>query len=183
MGHAYTNIKGQGDNMQIIKYIELVLILGATSYIGVLISKRYLNRVIELKEMKNALNIFATKISFTYEPIPEIFMEISRKIKNNIGDIFYTASKKMNEQNAGTAWIQALEGSSTNMNKEDINVLKGLSNLLGKVDLEGQIGEIKLVEKFLDTQINKAEEDKLKYSKMYKSLGITIGLAIVIILI
>ena len=169
--------------MQFIKNIELILLLLATSYIGVLISKKYLYRVKELKDMKNALNIFATKINFTYEPIPEIFMEISKKVEANVGNIFYVASKKMDEQNAGTAWMQALETEQTNMNKEDIEVLKGLSNLLGRVDLEGQIGEIKLVEKFLDTQINKAEEEKGKYSKLYKSLGVTIGLAIVIILL
>ena len=169
--------------MQFVKYIELLLLLAATSYIGILISKKYLYRVKELKDMKNALNIFATKINFTYEPIPEIFMEISKKIEANVGNIFYVASKNMDEQNAGTAWVQALENVQTNMNKEDIEVLKGLSNLLGKVDLEGQIGEVKLVENFLDTQINKAEEEKNKYSKLYKSLGITVGLAIVIILL
>ena len=47
--------------MQIIKYITLILILSLTSYIGILISKKYLNRVKDLKEMKNALNMFSTK--------------------------------------------------------------------------------------------------------------------------
>lgn len=169
--------------MQIIKYITLILILSLTSYIGILISKKYLNRVKDLKEMKNALNMFSTKIKFTYEPIPQTFKEISQKTKPNISNIFKSVCKKMNTENAGKAWEEALEESSTNMTKEDIEVLKNLSNLLGKVDIEGQVNEVELVENFLDTQIELAEEEKQKYVKMYRTLGITIGLAVVIILI
>jgi len=169
--------------MQVIKYLELILILSASTYIGILISKKYLNRVIDLKEMKNALNIFITKIKFTYEPIPQIFKEISTKVKPNIGNIFLLASNKMENINAGKAWQHALEESNTNMIKDDIETLKSLSNLLGKVDIEGQVNEIKLVENFLDTQIELAQEDKNKYVKMYRTLGITIGFALVIILV
>lgn len=169
--------------MQIIKYLTLILILSLTSYIGILISKKYLNRVKDLKEMKNALNMFSTKIKFTYEPIPQTFKEISQKTKPNISNIFKNVCEKMNTENAGKAWEEALEESNTNMTKEDIEVLKNLSNLLGKVDIEGQVNEVELVENFLDTQIELAEEEKQKYIKMYKTLGITIGLAVVIILI
>ena len=143
--------------MPVIKYLELILILSASTYIGILISKKYLNRVKDLKEMKNALNIFATKIKFTYEPIPQIFKEISEKVKPNIANIFLLASNKMENINAGDAWIQALEESNTNMIKEDVETLKTLSNLLGKVDIEGQVNEIELVETFLDTQIELAQ--------------------------
>jgi len=178
------NIKRtRGKFMQVIKYLELILILSASTYIGILISKKYLNRVIDLKEMKNALNIFITKIKFTYEPIPQIFKEISTKVKPNIGNIFLLASNKMENINAGKAWQHALEESNTNMIKDDIETLKSLSNLLGKVDIEGQVNEIKLVENFLDTQIELAQEDKNKYVKMYRTLGITIGFALVIILV
>lgn len=169
--------------MQIIKYITLLIIVSSSTYIGILISRKYLERVKELKEVKNALNIFATKIKFTYEPIPQIFEEISKKVKPSIGKLFETASKKMKNNNAGEAWLQTLEETNNNMTKEDVEVLKSLSNLLGRIDIDGQIGEIELVEKFLDTQIELAEEDKNKYVKMYKTLGVTIGLAVVIILI
>ena len=169
--------------MQIIKYFTLLLILISSTYIGTLISKRYTNRVKDLKEMKTALNIFSTKIKFTYEPIPKIFKEISEKIESNIARIFLSASEKMQNITAGKAWIQALEESNTSLNKEDIETLKNLSNLLGKVDIEGQVNEIELVETFLNTQIEKAEEECKKNVKMYKTLGISIGLAIIIVLV
>ena len=122
--------------MIIIKYITLVLIFICSSYMGILISKRYSNRVVELKDMKTALNIFETKVKLTYEPIPQIFTEIATKTKDNVSTIFEMASEHMKYKDAGTAWIESINMVETNMNKEDIAVLKGLSNLLGKVNAE-----------------------------------------------
>ena len=169
--------------MQMIKFLILLIVLVLSTYIGILMSKKYLNRVKDLKEIKKGLNIFETKIKFTYEPIPQIFNDISNTLNNNIGNIFLNSSNKMKEIKAGDAWIQAINESNNSFNNEDIETIKGLSSLLGKVDMEGQISEIELVSNLLNSQLEIAESEKNKYSKMYKTLGIAIGLAIIIILI
>ena len=169
--------------MIIVKYIILIMILLSSSYIGVLIANKYKNRVKELKEMKSFLDIFSTKIKLTYEPIPQIFNELGNKENSNISHIFKKASENMRDLSAGEAWIKALEMKNTDLKNEDIEVLKGLSTLLGKVDLEGQVSEIELVDNFLDKQIEKAEDESKKNQRMYKTLGTTIGLAMVIIFI
>ena len=74
--------------MQGIKYILLIVIFGLSTGIGILISKSYENRVIELKEFKNILNIMKTKIKFTYEPLAEIFKQISKDNQSNVEKIF-----------------------------------------------------------------------------------------------
>ena len=48
--------------MQGIKYILLIGIFGLSTAIGLAIAKTYENRVIELKEFKNILNMMKTKI-------------------------------------------------------------------------------------------------------------------------
>lgn len=169
--------------MFIIKTIILIIIFSTSSAIGIVISKKYSNRVQNLKEIKSALNIFETKIKFTYEPIPEIFKEISQNTYKSVSEVFEAASNKMKEMSAGDAWNEAIDNSNIEITKEDKNVLKGLSKLLGKTNIEGQISEIKLTTKFLDKQIETAERQKEKNEKLYKTLGMTIGLAIVILLI
>lgn len=89
----------------------------------------------------------------------------------------------MNDFPAGEAWSYAIDHSETNMTKEDLNLLKSLDKLLGKTDVKGQESEIELLKKFIDTQIEKAEEEQKKNEKLYKTLGIIAGLAAVIILI
>lgn len=169
--------------MFLIKSILLLLIFITTAYIGILLSNKYKNRVIDLKEFQSALNMLETKIKFTYSPLPDIFEEISGHINSNIAHIFKMASLKMENMNAGDAWNQAIEVSYTSLNKEDINTLKGLSKLLGKTDIDGQVSEIELVKKFIEVQIEKAEKECGKNQKLYKTLGIVSGMGIVIILI
>lgn len=168
--------------MLAIKYFMLFLVLVACTLIGRFLSKKYVYRLNELEEMKNALNIFKTKIKFTYEPIPEIFQEMSENINKNISNIFIKAKNKMKNKSASIAWEEALDENNTNLTKEDRYVLKSLSKLLGQTDVEGQTSQIDITQKFLETQIKQAEEEKKKNEKLYSKLGTTIGLVIVIIL-
>lgn len=169
--------------MFLIKIFILLLIFLTSLKVGKVISKKYVNRVIELKEMKNALNMFLTKIKFTYESIPESFSEIGNNIRGKIGEIFKNASNYMKDMSAGEAWIKTIENSNTNLTKEDKNIIKNFGRMLGKVDLDGQVSEIKLVQNFIDIQIETAEKEQLRNEKLYKTLGGIVGLAIVIILV
>ena len=72
----------------------LLLVFISSSLIGKYISKKYTYRLKELKEFKNILNVFKSKIRFTYEPIPEIFKEIANNTKENIAEIFERARKR-----------------------------------------------------------------------------------------
>ena len=169
--------------MLVFKLFILALIIVASSTIGILFSKRYFNREKEIKEMKTALNMFATKIKFTYEPIPNLFREIANKIEGNVGNIFEVAATKMDEKSAGESWEEALREIPHNFNKEDLAVLKNLSKLLGQTDLEGQLSQIETVNEFLKNQLENALEERRKNEKMYRTLGIVSGLTIAIILI
>lgn len=169
--------------MQIIKYFMLLLVLITSSLIGRFIAKKYSYRLEELEEIKNILNVFKSKIRFTYEPIPEIFREIASNAQENIGQIFEKAEKNMQDFSAGEAWEKAVQTSETNLTNEDLHVLLMLSKMLGQTDVEGQISQIEITENFLEKQIKEAQQEKNKNEKLYRKLGTTIGLAIVIILI
>ncbi len=169
--------------MLVFKIFLLILIITVSNYMGILFSKKYANREKEIKQMKTALNMFATKIKYTYEPIPSLFMEIANKIGGNIGNIFSQSATRMKEELAGEAWENALEEVSNNLSKEDITVLKNLGKLLGETDVEGQINQIEVVNQFLNSQLENANEERRKNEKMYRTLGIVTGLTIAIILI
>ena len=165
-----------------VKIIIYTFIFLTSSGIGLLISKKYEQRVNELKELKNALNMFKTKIKFTYEPIPEIFREISNSLNSKTGMVFEIASENMKLLTAGEAWNSAIDTDILDITGEDKKVIKDLSKLLGLTDIEGQVSQINLTTSLLDEQIRKAEEDKTRNSRMFKTLGMVLGLTIVIIL-
>jgi stage III sporulation protein AB len=169
--------------MIIIKFIILSGIFCLSTACGITISRKYITREKELKEMLNALNIFEEKIKFTYEPIPDVFKEISEKCISSIGNIFKSASDNMQIMSAGEAWEKAIDESETKLNKGDKDTIKGLAKMLGQMDLDGQVNEIRLTMKFLENKIEDAQMERKKNEKLYKTLGATIGLAIVIILV
>ena len=120
--------------MIIIKFTILLLIFASSTSIGYLISKKYVNRVIELKQFRNTINILENKIKFTYEPIPEIFKQISNNSEENISKIFQKASEYIIKENTKDAWNRAIEDEENNLslNTEDINIIKNMGNMLRK---------------------------------------------------
>ena len=58
-----------------------------------------------------------------------------------------------------------------------------MENNFGKTDVKGQLSIISLTEKLLQSQIDKAEIEKNKNSKLYKTLGVVLGIGICILLV
>lgn len=169
--------------MLILKYIIIILIFFTSVFIGDLVSKKYILRVKELKEFKNAFNIIETKIKFTYEPLSNIFIETSKLLSKNVAKIFESTVIYMKQINAGEAWNKSLEECETNLNKEDIENIKNFGKMLGTVDKDGQISMLEVTKNFIEMQIDKAKTEENKSSKLYKTLGVIVGLAFIVILI
>lgn len=168
--------------IQVTKYILLLAIFALSTAIGFFIAKSHQNRVVELKEFKNILNIMKTKIKFTYEPLAEIFKQISKDNESEVEKIFGQMANQITYYQAKDVWENCIQDADISIKQEDKDVLKKLGKLLGQTDIEGQISEIEVIENFLDMQIENAEEERKKNQKMYKTLGIVAGLVFVIIL-
>jgi stage III sporulation protein AB len=166
-----------------VKTILLFAIFSLSTGIGILISKMYENRVKELRQFKNILNIIKAKIKFTYEPLTEIFNQISQEKSSKIEEIFENMTYKLAFENVKYSWMDAIQEADISITQEDKDILKELGKVLGQTDADSQVNEIEVTESFLNMQIEKAEEARKKNQKMYKTLGIVVGLVFVIILI
>lgn len=167
--------------MILIKYLNLIGIILICSYIGIVKAKTYENRVIELNKFENALVMFKSKIEFTYEPLKNIFGDISKLIYKDEKNIFNLTIKK--EKDINSSWNEAIDELKINLNNEDKEIIKMFGKLLGKTDIKGQINEISLTQNLIEKQIEKAEVEKCKNVKLYKTMGVVCGLGICIILI
>lgn len=133
--------------------------------IGLLIAKSYQNRVVELKEFKNILNIMKTKIKFTYEPLAEIFKQISKDNESEVEKIFGQMANQITYYQAKDVWENCIQDADISIKQEDKDILKKLGKLLGQTDIEGQISEIEVIENFLDMQIENAEDERKEKSE------------------
>ena len=152
-----------------------------SAYIGILKAKTYENRVIELNKFQNAVVMFKSKIEFTYEPLKNIFEDISNVIYSNENNIFLITIKK--NKDIYEAWCESIDENINNLTNEDKEIIKMLGKLLGKTDIKGQVNEIALTQGLIEKQIEKADIEKNKNVKLYNTLGVVLGIGICIILI
>ena len=169
--------------MGIINGFSLIAIFGLAVYWGNSKANQYVNRVKELVSIKSALNIFENKIKFTQSPLEEIFKNIAENCsERNIKNIFQVLAIKPNT-NIHKSWENIINNVETNLNCEDKKILIDMGKILGTTDVDGQVSNIRITSSFIDRQIEKAEQEKEKNVKMFRTLGIVSGLAIIIILI
>ena len=166
--------------MEIIRYIFLILILTCSTSIGWILSKGFQERLKELIYLDKIINIIQNKIKFTGKPLKLIFEEVSKIDKTSpITKIFKDISTNLTNMK-----IEESIDNAINNNKKylSLKVIKSLGTILGKTDIEGQMSEINEFKILLKKQIEDAELEQSKNSKMYKSLGTILGLVIVILL-
>lgn len=169
--------------MGIIKSFFLIAIFGLATYLGNSKANQYVNRLKELVSIKSALNILENKIKFTQSPLEEIFKNIAENCsEKNIKNIFQVLSIKQ-EINIHKSWENTINLIESNLNSEDKKILIDMGKILGTTDVDGQVSNIKITSSFIDRQIEKAEQEKNKNVKLFRTLGIVSGLTIIIILI
>lgn len=173
--------------MSLIKIVILALIMILTTKIGIEKASTYTVRLEELNKFKESLCFLKTKIEFTYEPLNEIFKEISSLVYENKENIYKELTSKSIDDGSDNSlflsWQNATKTILNSVKNEDLIIIRNFGKLLGKTDKQGQISEIELTKSLIEKQIKNAEEEKIKNEKLYKSMGIVTGLGICIILI
>lgn len=158
--------------MGIIKSLFLIIIFGLAVYIGNSKANQYTNRLKELVSIKTTLNIFESKIKFTQSPLREIFSSVAESCsEKNIQKIFRKLATEK-EYNMHEKWEKVIKQEESNLNSEDKKILIEMGKILGSTDIDGQVSNIKIATNFIDKQIEKAEKEKEKNAKMFRTLGI-----------
>lgn len=172
----------------IVKILALLLIVGLSSFIGILIANKYNVRVNELQDIISALELLETRVKYTYDTIADSFSFVADNMKTKAYRIFMITAASLDENknvSAGDVFRDVVteEGTFLDLSKEDTEVLKGLGTSLGQMDLEGQLKNIVLVRELLSKQLNEALEEKSKNYKLSRNMGVFVGLVIMIILV
>lgn len=171
----------------VIKLMLLLLIVSLSAFIGILVSKRYSNRVDEIQDLITALELLESRLNYTYDTIPDAFGFVGKHMRSSAKKIFEIASQKLQIEksfSASEVFESTIdeEKAFLSLNENDIEVLKSLAVSLGQVDLEGQVKNIRLIGKTLLGQLDEAKAEKNKNFRLCRNMGILTGLAIVIIL-
>ena len=170
------------------KIIILVAIVLICSLIGYVYGESFKERYLELSELMRNLIDMENEIVYSYRPLPVVLEMVGRKSDGVVADIFLdTASLLENGEmdDIKTAFSISLDNQKEQiaMTKEDFDIILDLSKSLGDTDILGQEHIFALAKEKLSKRVNIAEKEYSDSCKMYKYLGVSVGLMIAIFLI
>ncbi|MEW9093692.1 MAG: stage III sporulation protein SpoIIIAB [Clostridiaceae bacterium] len=171
-----------------LKVIGSLMVIISTTLSGILYGGNFKKRTHQLKELQRCIYQLQNEIVYTYTPLPQAFSNISKKSVYPINNFFDSISKllylnKVNNVYDGFQKAYEEVKDILNFTKEDINILFNFGKSLGESDIEGQKKVFALSLDNIKNQIEEAEILMKKNVKMYRFLGFSIGMMIVIIFI
>ncbi|WP_249871968.1 stage III sporulation protein SpoIIIAB [Oceanobacillus saliphilus] len=169
------------------KWIGALLLIGTATLVGFEWSNRLTNRPKHIRQLKSALQILEAEIVYSQAPLKEAFLSISKKIPDPLKTFFTGLGNEMNEEQIDffRLWeikVDDLIKNST-LKESEYEILKQFGRTLGQHDIHQQQKHIHLAIVHLDRELEDAIDNKLKYGKMAKSLGVLSGIFIVLLLI
>ncbi len=122
---------------------------------------------------------------------------LSTNIRYEATDIFTTISICARDENLSyisniennlpfdEQWQQKILSlpSSLSLTKSDIALLKEFGNELGKTDVDGQLKHIELYKNLFQKELVTAEEDIINKSKLYRIMGLFVGISTALMII
>lgn len=173
--------------MYMIKIFGSLLIIISSSALGLIYSRRFRDRVNNLKLLYNCVQLLETEIIYSANPIPDALDEVYRKGNKKVSYVFKDIKEHLVSNRNFTlldSFIYASDILKERMylENEDIEVILSLGRSLGASDRSDQEKHFKTVLVQLQAQQGDAEEKKNNNVKLYKSLGVLIGFAIVLVL-
>jgi len=167
--------------------LSLIIIISA-GIIGYVLAYRYVERNQELKNLYIAFQLLETEIMYSSSSLPIALKRVGIKSKNPLGK-FFTGTYKILDSKQGIgieeAWSRTVEEtiSETSLNNEDKDILLDFGFNLGSTDKEHQMKNFQFIYLQLKKRQDNAENLRMKNEKMFKTLGILIGIAIAIVFV
>jgi len=138
--------------------------------------------------LENCIKILETEIVYGASPLPEALFNVYRKGNKKVSYIFekirvhLLTDKEADVFNSFSTIAQEIK-EKLNFKTEDIELLLSLGRTLGSSDRKDQEKNFKIILNQLQVLQKDAKKERDKNERMYKNLGILMGIAILIILL
>lgn len=170
------------------KVLGGILIIFSTSAFGLYILQSDKLRIDDLEEMKKALTVLKSEISFSSVPLFEAMLNISLRTTGIVSNIFLNASEKYmnrNGENAFEIWESSIKSnlSKAHFALDDIEAFLSFGRTVGYSDKAHQLANADIAISYIEEKQKYLKEKLNKNSKMYKSMGFLTGALITVILL
>ena len=167
------------------KILGCLIVIGCCCKIGFDEAFRFTCRVKEIRDIQASLICMKNSISFLNQPMYPTLLSCAENKSENVTVFFKSVAKAIKESNTNVkdAWFETVDNVQFCLKNDEKDFLKSIGSFLGKGDAVNQLENIDLSIEKLKIFENNATDDEKKYSKLFKSAGISIGLFLAIFFI
>lgn len=174
--------------MLYLKWILLGSIFLTSSSLGFAYGDRYAKRVFYLRELLQSIKLLKTEIIILSNPLSIALENVLVKSDSKISQIYEIILKDLMDRNMEDLYSSFIKTKDILENqcfliKEDIDLFVNLGKTIGITDRMDQEKHFTYLINELSLVIKEARVERDKNLKMYRSLGLLMGLGAIIILV
>src|SRR5690625_5632 len=169
------------------KLIGAILFVLTSSWVGFDLSQQYKTRTQQIRLLMQSLQMLEAEMGYSQMPLRQTFSIISKKTKGPIAVFYERLAVALSEavDDFILVWdemVDQLQAESA-LKQTELDIFKQFGRNLGQHTFSEQQKHIVLAIHHLQHELEEANELRQKYEKVTKSLGILIGIFIVLLLI
>lgn len=169
-----------------LKAVSAVVIVLGGGYIGGLLASRYSVRVVQLRQLSDAMEQLGFNIGFLKMPAATALAETGRSGRGAISSILTHASEKIaSGRTPSEAWEAAMHWCSGKLclTDEDSEILSVFARSMGIGDVESELSNIKAASARLKLALSNAEAERDRMSRLTRGAGYLGGMLAAVILL
>lgn len=172
----------------ILKMSGCLFVVAATTLTGMVRADNIQEQYRQMRILQRLLYMMESEIKYAHIHLGEIFLHISRRVKEPYKDWLLLMERRMGQAESGTfeaIWRQAVEEKlvSSGLPSKEIDRLGQLGAQLGVMDLELQLRVLSLYQEQLSLSIEEAREEMRTKVRLCHCLGVMSGLLVAVLLL
>lgn len=166
-----------------IKWMGSAVVVAACSSIGFLLARGVSREAVLLCRLLCALDTISGELAYRRPVLPDLCKSCGAQIKGDIGDVLHRLGTQLELHSApdvGTCMSDVLLSSDLPWIVKAY--LSELGDLLGCFDVEGQLQSLSRLQERIQMTLHESEVERTQQQRLYRTLGICAGVALMIIL-
>ena len=142
-------------------------------------------RVSELERLLSLFESIETHLRYRQTPTAELIAAMAASEQYRVFTFLPLCAKRLSAgADFPTAWRDSLSASAWDMHLQggDLDILRSLSDVLGATDTQGQLSALDLASELLRQNLKEAVHKKHTLGKLYRSLGVLVGIGAAIMI-
>jgi stage III sporulation protein AB len=171
----------------LVKGIAAGLILFSTGAMGLTLAGSFSQRVKNLRDLIAFVQVLESEIQFARTTLPSVIHAQTMQYSGDIGSFLHILSTRLQAgtgERFGAIWEEALGSLAANgLPKSILEDLHHLGDVLGTSDVVEQAKHLKILLHRLEQALQVAQEELEKQARLWRYLGFSAGLLIVLLLL